>query len=232
MRKGIITLGIIAVIALAMTTLGPLAFQFFSDRGLQTASISSGGEPASTDMNGTWEIAKGAGTNRTQAGYTFDEVLPGQRKSTSGRADNEKNTNITGGLTVENNVVKEGSVDVLVDGITSDVEKRDINVRNHILNTKEYPHAKFTLTKPVDISSLPSDGKPGEISVTGDLTLRGKTNSVTTTLKVLRTGKHVIIEGKVPFARKDYGINSPQFVASKIAENGTVDLLLVMEKKQ
>lgn len=231
MRKGIVTLGVIAVVAMALLSVGPIVYRLVTDRGLQTASIATGGEPATVDMNGTWTIVAGAGANQTQAGYTFDEVLPGQRKSTSGRADNSNGENISGSLTVHNRSLDEARVEVTVDAISSDVERRDINVRSHILHTEQYPTARFVLTRPADLSDLPDNGTPIDVPVTGELTLKGTTKPVTVTLRVLRTGKYVIVEGKVPFNRADYGIDSPPFVASKIADSGTVDLLLVFERK-
>jgi hypothetical protein len=35
------------------------------------------------------------------------------------------------------------------------------------------------------------------------------------------------VEGKLPVVREDFGLQSPQFVASQIAAEGTIDLLLV-----
>ena len=112
------------------------------------------------DNQGRW-------ANRTQAGYTFNEILPGQRKTTSGRADNTDGDNVTGQMRVADGKLQEAIVSVKVAAISSDVEKRDINVRRNILETDAYPDASFTLTKPVDISQVPGDGKPAEIKAVG-----------------------------------------------------------------
>lgn len=230
MRKGIVTLGVIGIIAATLFAIGPIAYNLLTDRGLQTADLTTGGEPATTEPDGHWEIVPGAGANHTQAGYTFDEVLPGQRKTTSGRTDNLENKNVTGELRVENNTLEEGIVTVKVDTISSDVEKRDINVRRSILHTNKFPEASFSITDPVDVSHLPSDGSVGEVDVTGILELRGKSKDVTTPLKVLRTEDKVIVQGNVKFKRSDFGIETPEFVAAKIDDEGTVDLHLVFEK--
>lgn len=230
MRKGIITLGVIGIIAAFLFGVGPIAYQLLTDRGLQTADLVEGGPAASTSTDGHWVIVPGAGSNFTQAGYTFQEILPGQEKTTSGRADNGSEENITGDLQVEDGTLTEGAIDVRVAGISSDVEKRDINVRRSILHTDEHPKAKFSITKPVDLSGIPDDGSVGEVDVTGDLTLLGESRKVTAPLKVLRTGEKVIVQGNVPFKRSDFNINTPEFVAAKIADEGTIDLLLVFEK--
>lgn len=231
MRKGIITLGVIGIIISLLFAFGPMAMRLLNDKGLQTASLSSGGEPASIGMDGTWFTAPGFGENTTQAGYTFFEKLPAEDKTTSGRTDNLEDENIHGELRVENETLEEAVVDVDVASISSDNERRDVNVRKDILHTDDFPKAHFTLTKPVDLSNIPSDGKVGAVEVTGDLTLHGETRSITTELKVLRTGESVIVHGNVPVKRSDFGIDSGEFVAAVIDDEGTVDLHLVFQQK-
>lgn len=223
MRKGIVTLVVVTVVALAIAIVGPPVYRLLTSEGLQTASIADGsGEPATVGLDGHWDVVSGAGENSTEAGYTFDEVLPGQEKSTSGRT-----SEVSGDLVVANDVLEEGKVTVDVASIESDIEKRDIHVRDNILHTDQYPEATFTISDPVDLSSLPEDGSVDTVTVNGELTMHGKTNDVTAQLTVLRTGENVIVQGQVPVEREAFGIVTPEFVASQIAEEGTVDLLLV-----
>lgn len=227
MRKGLITLFVVAVVALAVGLVAPPVYKLLTSHGLQTASIAEGtGEPASVDVDGHWTVVAGVGANRSQAGYTFDEVLPGQSKTTSGRGEG-----VTGDLVVDDGTLTEGHISVDVESIGSDIEKRDINVRRHILQTDLYPTATFEVTEPTDLTALPDDGTTGTVTLTGDLTLHGKTRQVTADLTALRTGDNVIVEGKLPVVRADFGLQSPQFVASQIADDGTVDLLLVFAQK-
>ncbi|MGV0869552.1 YceI family protein [Corynebacterium kalidii] len=223
MRKGIVTLVVVAVVALAIALVGPPVYKLLTSEGLQTASIAEGsGEPATVGVDGHWETVGGVGQNSTEAGYTFDEVLPGQEKTTSGRT-----ASVNGSLVVSDGVLREGTVTVDTASIESDIEKRDIHVRDNILHTDRYPEATFTVTDPVDLSSLPEDGTVDTVTVNGELTMHGKTNKVSADLSVLRTGENVIVQGQVPVEREAFGIVSPEFVASQIAEEGTVDLLLV-----
>lgn len=227
MRKGLITLLVVACVALAIGLVAPPVYKLMTSHGLQTASIAEGsGDPASVGLDGHWKTVNGVGANRTQAGYTFDEVLPGQRKTTSGRGEG-----VTGDIVVSDGRLTEGSITVDVESIGSDIEKRDINVRRHILQTDLYPEASFEVTEPVDLSALPDTGTVGTVKLIGDLSMHGKTNRVSAELKVLRTGKYIIVEGKLPIVRADYNLNSPQFVASQIAAEGTLDLLLVFGQK-
>lgn len=223
MKKGILTLVIVGVIAIAIAVVVPPVYRLLTDEGLQTSSIDEGtGEAATVGLDGHWDVVRGQGANISQAGYTFDEVLPGQEKSTSGRTED-----VTGSLVVADGVLEEGKVTVDVASITSDIEKRDIHVRDNILHADKYPEATFSITEPVDLSSLPDDGTVDTVTATGELTMHGTTKEVEAELRVLRTGDNVIVEGQVPVEREAYGIVSPEFVASQIAEEGTVDLLLV-----
>nr|WP_041631386.1 YceI family protein [Corynebacterium terpenotabidum] len=223
MRKGLIALFVVACVALAIGLVVPPVYKLMTSHGLQTASIAEGsGEPASIGVDGSWKVVDGVGANSSQAGYTFDEVLPGQRKTTSGRGDG-----VSGSLKVSDGMLTEGRITVDVESISSDIEKRDINVRQHILQTDLYPEATFEVTEPADLSGLPDDGTVGTVTLTGDLTMHGTTQSVTVDLQILRTGKNVIVEGELPIVRSDFNLNSPQFVASQIAAEGTLDLLLV-----
>ena len=63
MRKGIITLAVIGMIVGVLMAFGPLVANYFSDRGLRTADITAGGEPASVGMDGSWHVVRGAGDN-------------------------------------------------------------------------------------------------------------------------------------------------------------------------
>ncbi|MBC2681530.1 hypothetical protein GSS87_03825 [Corynebacterium sp. 4HC-13] len=231
MRKGIITLGVIGIIFCLLFAFGPIVMHMINDKGLKAADMATGGEPASIGMDGSWYTVQGYGSNSTQAGYTFFEKLPAESKTTSGRTDNLQDEHVHGELTVKNEMLTAGKVEVDVAAITSDNQKRDNNVRKDILHTTEFPKATFSLTKPVDISRLPSDGKVAPITVTGDLTLHGVTKRITTELKVLRTGESVIVQGNIPVKRSDFKIDTGQFVAAVIQDEGTIDLLLVFQQK-
>ncbi|MDH2454926.1 YceI family protein [Corynebacterium bovis] len=227
MRKGIITLTVVAIIVILLAGLGPVVYRYATDEGVRTANLGDGsGEPASVGVDGHWSVVEGIGANHSQAGYTFDEVLPGQRKSTSGRG-----TGVEGSFVVRDGRLTEGEVTVQVDSISSDIEKRDINVRNHILQSDRFPTARFTVRSPVDVSALPADGTAGSVTVPGTLTLHGRTHDVSPTMKVLRSGDHVIMESHIPVTRDDYGLQSPQFVASDISQEGTIDVLLVLSSQ-
>ena len=219
MKKPWITLVVIAIVTIVLASVGPVVYKAVTDRGTKTESLTDGdAKAASTDINGSWKIVRGSGKNATSAGYTFHEILPGKSKETSGSTNK-----VDGSFTVSDQKLTEGSATTDLTSISSDVEKRDINVRRTILNTDEFPKAVFTIKGPVDVSSLPGDGHADEITVPGTMEIHG--------VKALRTGKKLIVSSTIPINRRDYDIESPQFVAAKIDETGEINLLLTMEKQ-
>ena len=226
MKKTVVTILTIAIVVLALASVGPVLYAALTDNGVKTASLDEGqGEPATTDVNGTWTIIPGKGPNATSVGYTFHEVLPGKSKITSGST-----SHVSGSLIVKDGSLTEGTVTVDMATLASDVEKRDIAVRRTILHTDDFPEGTFSITKPVDLRNIPDDGTVREVDVPGELTLHGKTEDVTATLKVMRTGDAVIVGGDVPINRADFGLTSPDFVAAKIDDKGEINLLLTLKK--
>lgn len=134
-------------------------------------------------------------------------------------------------MTIEGGSLTAGEVTVGMANIVTDKDVRDENVRRKILHTDEYPEATFTLTEPADVSQLPEDGTVGTVTLTGDLTIHGETNSITQEFNALRTGDTVIVHADVPIKRTDYGVETPEFVAAKIAEDGEVNIRLKLEKE-
>lgn len=218
---------VIAIVTIVLASVGPVLYKAATDRGTKTESLSDGNaKAASTEIDGTWKVVTGSGKNATSAGYTFHEILPGKSKETSGST-----RRVTGSFTVSDQTLTAGAATTDVKSISSDVEKRDINVRRTILETDKYPRAVFTLRGPVDVSTLPSDGHAGDVTAPGTLEIHGVKKDITVTLKALRTGKKLIVSSTIPISRHDYHIESPQFVAAKIDEQGEINLLLTMEKQ-
>ncbi|PRQ12045.1 hypothetical protein C1Y63_02930 [Corynebacterium sp. 13CS0277] len=227
MRKPVVALLVVAIIVLALASVGPVAYKALTSTGIKTEGLSADGAlPASTPLEGEWSVVKGSGRNTTAVGYTFHELLPGQEKDTSGTTHA-----VTGAVTIADGVVTAGEVTVDLTQIRTDVEKRDINVRRNILHTDDYPTASFTLTEPVDVASVPEDGRVGTATLTGMLTLHGTAREVTGTFDVLRTGARLVVAGDLPFDRTEFGVDSPEFVAAKIDEQGVLNIRLALEKK-
>lgn len=226
LRVPIMVVAVIVVVLLALVAVVPPLYSLILGTGVKTEGIQSdGAEPASTDVNGSWTVIPGDIPNYTSAGFTFDEILPGEEKTTSGST-----YDVTGTVEIADNALTTGLITVDMSNITTDQEKRDINVRMKLLNTDEFPTATFEVTEPVDLSGVPDDGTVGQVVVPGELTIHGQTNEVTPTFDVLRDGNQVIIASDIEINRLDFGVETPEFVAAKVDEMGEINVRLALEK--
>lgn len=226
MKKSIVTLVAVAVVALAIVIVGPVLYRVITSEGVRTGGVDAENvQPATTDRNGTWEVARsGAGTS-TSVGYTFDELLPGSSRTTSGSTHD-----VTGTFEIADDTLQSGSIVVDMETLKSDDMKRDNNVRDTVFTTEAYPEAKFEVAEETDLSHVPDDGTAVTVEVPGRMTIRGVTNDVVVPMLVMRHGDHVLMSGTYEFNRLDYNVRTPDFVAASVDENGELNLRIVLRK--
>ena len=219
-RKLVITFFIVIIVLLTLVAFVPLVISLVSGRGVQTEGVNaSHAKAAEVELDGDWTVTKGKPDNHTSVGFTFHEVLPAEKKDTSGST-----TAVSGDATIENNVLEQGTITVDMDELTTDKKVRDQNMKSKLFETTTYPEATFTVTKPVDLSAVPDDGTIGKVSLTGDLTIKDQTHEVTEYFDVLRDGKELVVGGDIPINRTDYDVNTPELIAAKIDEDGFINI--------
>ncbi|MFD5868714.1 YceI family protein [Corynebacterium sp. NPDC060344] len=228
MKKSIVTLVAVAVVALAIVIVGPVVYRVITSEGVRTGGVDTANiAPATTDRNGTWEVARSGAGSSTSVGYTFNELLPGSNRTTSGST-----REVTGTFEIADDTLRSGRIVVDMATLTSDDMKRDNNVRDTIFTADQYPEAAFEVAGDTDLSMVPDDGSPVDVEVPGRLTIRGVTNDVTVPLKVMRNGEHVLMSGTLVFNRLDYNVRTPDFVAASVDENGELNLRIVLRKAE
>lgn len=227
-RTPLIVIGLIFIVALAGLAFVPLISAMLNGHGgVKTEGIDESNlRSATTDIDGTWTASGKPGPNQTSAGFTFFEILPAEKKVTSGST-----RQVSGHVEVSGGTLTSGEVTVDMATLTTDSDVRDNNVRSKILTTDEYPQSTFVLTGPVDVSAVPDDGSVATVALSGDLTIRGVTKFVTQDFSVARSGDSVIVAGDIPVKRSDFDVETPELVAAKIADEGEVNIRLNLEKK-
>ncbi|AIG64144.1 hypothetical protein CATYP_05345 [Corynebacterium atypicum] len=225
-RKLVVTMFVVAIVLVTLIGVIPSIVSSFSGPGVKTEGLSDDhARPASTQLDGTWQIVHNRGRNATSVGFTFPEVLPGDRRVTSASTQE-----VHGQVEVTGQELVAADVEVDLTALQSDNERRDINVRNKIFDTDTYPSASFTLTEPARLDEVPDNGVAGKVELTGELSIKGTTNKVSALFDVLRDDDRVVVAGTLPINRLDYGVETPDFVAAKIAEDGEVNIRLTLEK--
>lgn len=225
-RKSIIAIFVVLIVILAMLSVIPLLYRLVTGPGVKTEPLNdSGAKAASTPLDGQWHVVEGKNPNITSVGFTFSEILPGDERVTSGSTGY-----VTGEAEISDSTLNSAMIEVDMNELSTDRDVRDVNMKDKLFETSKFPTATFALTEPVDVSQLPEDGTAGLIDVTGELTIKDHTELVDAQFQALRDGEMLIVSGEVEINREDFGVHSPDLIAAKIAENGTVDIRLSFSK--
>jgi polyisoprenoid-binding protein YceI len=224
--------GAVVVVA-ALAVGGPFLYiHFFNGSAPPALSLSSptasatsgGGSPATTtatSVAGTWTVGSGS-----TVGYRVNEVLLGQSATAVGRSDS-----VTGHITIQGTTASAATFSVPMATVVSDKSQRNAQFDGRIMDVSSYPTGTLTLTKPIALGTLPAVGVIKSYSATGNLTLHGRTRSVTFTLNAERTGTAIEVQGSIPVLFSDWGISNPSiggFVTTQ--DHGLLEFLLVARK--
>jgi polyisoprenoid-binding protein YceI len=185
-----------------------------------TAATAAGAAASSDSIDGNWAV-----TTASQAGYRVKEVLFGQDTDAVGRTNA-----VTGTLAIDGTSVTEGSFSVDLTKVTSDESKRDGQFQGRIMETSQFPTATFTLTKPIDLGSLPADKSEVPYTASGELNLHGVAKQVDVALTARRNGANIEVTGTIPVLFADYQIDNPSTAGVSTQDNGVIEFLLVMDK--
>jgi polyisoprenoid-binding protein YceI len=183
-----------------------------------TASDTSG--PA-VPLDGTWSVTTGS-----QVGYRVGEVLFGQNNTAVGRT-----TDVTGSIAIKGSTVSSGSFTVNMTSVHSDESQRDGQFRGRIMDTSKYPTATFTMSKSIDLGSLPASGVTKSVTADGNLTLHGTTRPVTIPLTVEHVGTTIEVLGDVNLVFANWNIPNPSFAGTVTTQDhGILEFLLHLTK--
>lgn len=185
--------------------------------GSSTPTTAAAGAASPSGIDGTWKVATGS-----QAGYRVKEVLFGQSTEGVGRTDD-----VTGQFVIAGSRLTTGSFTVDMTTVASDENRRDNQFRGRIMDVSSFPTSTFEVTEPVALSSVPADGTPVDLRVTGELTLRGTTREVTVDLEAQRSGASIKVAGSIPIVFDEWGIPNPSFGPAETEDSGELEFLLV-----
>jgi polyisoprenoid-binding protein YceI len=172
-------------------------------------------------VEGTWTVTK----DGTVVGYRVGEVLFGQNATAVGRTDA-----VTGDLTISGTTATAGSFTADLTKVSSDQGNRDRQFQGRIMDTATYPTATFKLTQPIDLAQIPQNLVKVTEKATGDLTLRGKTRSVTFDVVARRNGDKIEVNGSIPITFADWGIPNPSFGPASTEDHGVLEFILVFDR--
>ncbi len=183
--------------------------------GTSTATIAAG--PAS----GRWSVGPGS-----EVEYRVHEVLFGIHHTAVGRT-----SAVSGGMVVSGRRVVAADFSVEMGKVRSHQAGRNVAWRDFIMYTARYPQARFRLTRPITLPGVPAVGKVVRVPATGELTLRGVTRTVQLTLSAERTSTSTIdVDTDLTVVFRQWRIPNPSFAITKVANHGTLEVLLHLRR--
>ena len=181
----------------------------------------AGAALTASQVDGTWTVGSGS-----QAGYRVQEVLAGQNNTAVGRGDG-----VTGSLQIAGTKVTMASFTVNLTTVVSDQSERDVQFNGRIMDTAQFPKATFTLTKPIDLGSVPRLNQKIAVKAVGTLLMHGVTKPVTASMQAEDAGSTISISGEIPVVFANWNIANPSFGSFvKTQNNGLVEFLLKTTK--
>jgi polyisoprenoid-binding protein YceI len=99
------------------------------------------------------------------------------------------------------------------------------------MQTSTFPTSTFELTEPLELGSVPEAGKKTQVTATGDLTLHGRTRTVTFPIEAVLDGSQIKVVGSMEIVFADYGIDNPSGGPASVGSKGTLEFLLVLDKR-
>ncbi len=181
-----------------------------------------------TSFDGTWNVstALGAAGDGTASfvGYRVQEQLVG----VGGHEAVGRTPKVTGSMTLSGSVVDSVQITADLTALVSDNDQRENQLRRQAIETDTFPTSMFKTIAPIDLGTLPGDGKTVHATATGALTIHGVTRTVTIDLAVQRQGGIVAVAGSVPIVFADWSIQKPtSFSLLSVDDHGTMELHLL-----
>ncbi len=171
-----------------------------------TSAPAAATSPGSGSAGVTYQLAP----DQTTASFTINEVLLGQPNTVVGTSHD-----VQGSFSLDLGDpagAQFGAVEINADSFVTDNDRRNGAIRRFILQTNNPDNATVTF-QPTSVDGLPSSAEVGiayDVSVTGDLTLHGITQSVTFQGQVTAASADEI-QGSlsVSVPRADFDLNIP-----------------------
>ncbi|NDI33888.1 YceI family protein [Chengkuizengella sediminis] len=172
------------------------------------------------DLNGDWEISEDSSvylsikTSKEEVNIRFSEV--------SGRWEiNQAELNLT-----------EANAIVGINSIDSGNGQRDSHVKgDRFLKAEQFPEATFQLHSIENWSTEWQSGQTNSILLTGDLTIKDITKSVTFETEVLPENEILKLKADTSVTFDDFGMKNPHTVLLDTENDVLITLQLVLIKK-
>ena len=189
-----------------------------------TSTAAATAAPRDGVLAGVWIVSA---TGESFAGYRVGEELSSIGTNTAvGRT-----SDVTGTLEFDGSMITVVNIEVNVASLTSDDSRRDRQLRDRGLQTNSFPTATFSLTAPIEVNSMPSEGEPFAAIAVGELTLHGVTHPVSVELSGQLVDGLVVVVGSTELQFADFDIVPPTgFIVLAVEDHGTLEFQFVFQQ--
>ena len=170
---------------------------------------------------GQWVVAGGEGGF---LGYRASEILAFDFI----RSPNEavgRTRHVAGQLDVEGSRLVAARIEADVSLLASDDEARDMHLMEY-LHLRTHPKATFTLVEPIELGE-PEQGRIVDVVAHGTLAMLETSRAVDVPLQARWNGDSIQVAGALPIKRAEWGMDIPQLLGFRVAEEITLELELL-----
>jgi len=215
-RRRVMALFCAGLAALLLAVVGgPAVYFYIEGAGPKRLTLPVGPGGAVGPVNGTWSVSA-----PSEVQYRVVEILFGQHHTAVGAT-----AKVRGTVTIKGATVTSAQFIVDMASVRSDMAGRDVQFDDWIMDTVTYPNGYFNLTKAIDLGKVPSKRHIVDIGAVGELTLRGRTRTVTFPLQIERYGNGIDANGALTIRFGLWGIPNPSFAITRVGSTGTIDVL-------
>ena len=188
-----------------------------TDSSTEPAPTTTASARPASSINGVWHPL-----STSLIRYRVKESINGFDSTAVGETNH-----ITGALTIDVNKIRGAGLTVDMTTFHSDESRRDKQFNGRVMDVTTFPTATFNITQPIQLPSVPAEGKTIDTTATGDLTMHGTTKSVTFDLQATIKNGRIGIIGSIPIVFADYGIPNPSFATVTTADHGELEFIVV-----
>lgn len=117
----------------------------------------------------------------------------------------------------------------LMKGFRFKVALMEEHFNENYVESDKYPKASFKgKIEGFDASKLSAEAKT--FTITGELTLHGKTKKITDVAKISKTGDAITLTGNFDVKPGDFDIEIPKLVSKKVSEKVAISYNLILSK--
>lgn len=133
---------------------------------------------------------------------------------------------VNGSFSLSGTTISETIIEANMTEIVTNTSRRDRAVQR-ALDTGTFPTATFTLTAPIDLGSIPTEGESASAMAVGELTIKGVAQPIEIPLEAQLVGDLIVVVGAVEITFKDWGVEVPTApIVASVDDRGVLELQL------